>query len=63
MKTIIEFFFKNVFYISKPLGKTTIIFGKPIRFDNNQKFEDCQIILKEALDKLENKVQKHVGMD
>ena len=53
----------DVFYISKPLGKTTIIFGKPIRFDNDQKFEDCQIILKNALDKLENKVQKHVGMD
>ena len=38
----------DVFYISKPLGKTTIIFGKPIHFDNNQKFEDCQIILKKA---------------
>ena len=32
-------------------------------FDKNQKFEDCQKILKNALDELEKKVQNHVGMD
>ena len=53
----------DVFYISKPFSKTTIIFGKPILFGNNQMFEDCQKILKNALDNLEKKVQKHVGMD
>ena len=53
----------DIFYISKPFCKTTIIFGKPILFGNNQMFEDCQKILKNALDSLEKKVQKHVGMD
>ena len=57
--------FKNwdTFYVSKPFSKTTIIFGEPIFFDKNQKFEDCQKILKNALDGLEKKVQNHVGMD
>ena len=57
--------FKNwdTFYVSKPFSKTTIIFGEPIFFDKNQKFEDCQKILKKALDGLEKKVQNHVGMD
>ena len=40
-----------------------MIFGKPILFGNDQMFEDCQKILKNALDSLEEKVQKHVGMD
>ena len=53
----------DIFYISKPFCKTTIIFGKPILFGNDQMFEDCQKILKNALDSLEKKVQKHVGMD
>lgn len=53
----------DTFYISKPFAKSTVFFGEPIFFDNNKNFEDCQRILKKALDKLEKKAQKHVGMD
>ena len=53
----------DIFYLTKPFGKTALFFGKPIFFDKNQDFAECQKILKTALDKLEKKVEAHIGME
>ena len=53
----------DTFYLTKPFGKTALFFGKPIFFDKNQNFAECQKILKTALDKLEKKVEAHIGME
>ena len=53
----------DTFYLTKPFGKTALFFGKPIFFDKNQDFAECQKILKTALDKLEKKVEAHIGME
>ena len=53
----------DTFYISKPFGTISLFYGKPISFDKNQDFVECQNILKSALDNLERKVEKHIGME
>ena len=53
----------DTFYLTKPFGKTALFFGKPILFDKNQDFAECKKILKTALDKLEKKVEAHIGME
>ena len=53
----------DTFYISKPFGTISIFYGDPIFFDKNQDFIECQNILKSALDNLEKKVEKHIGME
>mgnify|MGYP006261291269 FL=1 len=56
--------FKNwdTFYLSKPFGTITLTFGKPLSFSKESSFEECSNTLKQALDQLEEKVNKHVGL-
>ncbi len=54
--------FKNwdTFYIPKPFGRIEVIYGEPVYFKNDQSFDECLYILKEAMDKLEKLVDKRV---
>tara|TARA_B100000214_G_C23837314_1_gene567089 strand:- start:124 stop:810 length:687 start_codon:yes stop_codon:yes gene_type:complete len=56
--------FKNwdTFYLSKPFGTITLTFGKPLSFSKESSFEECSSTLKQSLDQLEEKVNKHVGL-
>jgi len=53
----------DTFYISKPFGSISLFYGEPILFGKNQDYKECQKTLKSALDELEKKVEKHIGME
>lgn len=56
--------FKNwdTFYLSKPFGKTYLLFGEPLIFSKEDSYEVCSIRLKNSLDELENRVNDNVGL-
>ncbi len=56
--------FKNwdTFYLSKPFGKTTLLFGSPLVFTIEDSFEECAAQLKTSLDQLEKEVNSRVGL-
>ena len=56
--------FKNwdTFYLSKPFGKTTLLFGPPLVFTIEDPFEECAAQLKTSLDQLEKEVNSRVGL-
>ena len=57
--------FKNwdTFYLSKPFGKITQLFGAPIMFDSTENFNECTERLRNALNKLEKEAERRVGME
>ena len=50
----------DTFYIPKPFGRIEVIYGDPIYFTQEQSFDECLSIIKEAMDKLELLVDKRV---
>ena len=56
--------FKNwdTFYLSKPFGRISLLFGKPLIFNLEDSFEDCSAQLKSSLDQLEKEVNSRVGL-
>ena len=57
--------FKNwdTFYLTKPFGRTVLLFGSPIEFSNTGGFEACSEQLRKALNKLEKEAERRVGME
>ena len=56
--------FKNwdTFYLSKPFGRISLLFGKPLIFNLEDSFEDCSAQLKSSLDQLEEEVNSRGGL-
>ena len=52
----------DTFYLAKPFGAITLMFGKPLSFSEESSFEDCSNALKKSLDQLEERVNQHVGL-
>ena len=52
----------DTFYVAKPFGRIEMIYGKPISFSEDDQFVDCLAKVKEAMDMLESKVNRRVGI-
>ena len=53
----------DTFYLDKPFGEIVQLFGEPIILKDKDDYASCVEKLKNSLNKLEKKVEAHVGME